>query len=269
MIELYHFGFSTCSQKVRLALAEKGQTFVSHEVNIVIGEQNDPEYVKLNPKHVVPTLIHDGRVLNESSLIIQYLDDAFAEPRLRPTDAMGRYEVDAWTKHVDDALHPAAPTVTFAIGARRVMLAQPDEVREAGINGIQDPVERATRRSVLANGVKAPEFAGALGIFIDTIDRMERELGQSRWLSGERLGLADISIVPYVLRIEHMGMDPLLDAGVRPRVSDWLTRFKARPSFEVAVGVWTPAPVVAAMRADGHAIWADIEPIVLEHSAQG
>ena len=51
--------------------------------------------------------------------------------------------------------------------------------------------------------------------------------------------------------------------------ADWLTRFKARPSFEVAVDAFTPAPVVAAMRADGHAIWADIEQIALAHSAEG
>ena len=60
MIELYHFGFSTCSQKVRLVLAEKGVEFASHEINLMAGEQHDPGYVKLNPKHVVPTLVHGG-----------------------------------------------------------------------------------------------------------------------------------------------------------------------------------------------------------------
>jgi glutathione S-transferase len=68
VIELYHFALSTCSQKVRLVLAEKRLEFVSREVNLMAGEQHDPEYVKLNPKHVVPTLVHDGRVLVESSL---------------------------------------------------------------------------------------------------------------------------------------------------------------------------------------------------------
>ena len=77
MIELYHNAFSTCSQKVRLVLAEKGLDFVSHEIDLIGGGQHHPDYVKLNPKHVVPTLVHDGRVLVESSLIIKYLDDAF------------------------------------------------------------------------------------------------------------------------------------------------------------------------------------------------
>ena len=58
-LELYHNGISTCSQKVRLVLAEKGLDFVSHDVNLLAGEQHDPEYVKLNPNHVVPTLVHE------------------------------------------------------------------------------------------------------------------------------------------------------------------------------------------------------------------
>ena len=162
MIELYHFAFSTCSQKTRLVLAEKGLDFASHEVDIVAaGEQHDPEYVKLNPKHVVPTLVHDRRVLVESSLIIKYLDDAFPDPPMRPPDPAGRYAVDFWLKRTDEEVHPAAPTVTFAIGPRKMLMEQPEEVREANLAAIQDPLERATRRSVLEHGVKAPEFAGS------------------------------------------------------------------------------------------------------------
>ncbi len=74
MLELYHNGLSSCSQKVRLVLAEKDIDFTSRDINLVAGEQHAPDYVKLNPNHVVPTLVHDGRVLIESSLIDEYLD---------------------------------------------------------------------------------------------------------------------------------------------------------------------------------------------------
>ncbi len=261
MIELYHFGFSTCSQKVRLVLAEKGLEFGSREVNIIAGQQHDPAYVKLNPLHVVPTLVHDGHVLIESSLIVKYVDDAFPTPPLRPSDALGRYAVDAWLKRADEAVHPAAPIVTFALGPRKILLQQPAEVREANLAAIPDPDERATRRSVLEHGVKAPEFAGALGVFLDALDRMETELASRRWLSGERFGLADATLLPYVLRLEHLALDPLIDAGVRPRVADWLARVKARPSFEAAVGAWAPAPVIEMMRNNGKDSWPDVEPL--------
>jgi glutathione S-transferase len=262
MIELYHFGFSTCSQKVRLVLAEKGIDFVSHEVNLIAGAQHDPAYVKLNPKHVVPTLVHDGRVLVESSLIIAYLDDAFPEPPLRPADALGRYAVARWLERVDHQLHPAAPVVTFALGPRNALLQQPKEVREANLAAIPDPVARATRRSVIEHGVAAPEFAGALGAFLHLIDGMEAALARpGAWLSGDRFGLADAAALPYVLRLEHLAMTPLLAPAARPRVADWLARVKARPSFETAVAAWAPAPVLELFRKQGEAVWAAVEPL--------
>ncbi len=262
MIELYHFGFSTCSQKVRLVLAEKDIAFASHEINLMAGEQHDPEYVKLNPKHVVPTLVHDGRALVESSLIVKYLDDAFPEPPMRPADAAGRYRVDAWLMHLDGALHPAAPIVTFAIGPRRQLLQQPEEVREANLAAIPDPAQRATRRSVLEHGVAAPEFAGALRVFLDTLDRMESELAAGPWLSGALFGLADASLLPYVLRLEHLALDPVLEASQRPRVADWLARVKALPSYATAVEAWIVPAAVEMMRANGKEAWPEIQTLV-------
>jgi glutathione S-transferase len=261
MIQLYHFGFSTCSQKVRLVLAEKGLSFESHEVDLIGGGQHDPSYVKLNPMHVVPTLVHDGLVLVESSLIIAYLDDAFPEPPLRPADARGRYAVARWIKRVDDELHPAAPIVTFALGPRNALLQLPQEVREANLAAIPDPVARATRRSVIEHGVAAPEFAGALGVFIDTLDEMEVALASQRWLSGARFGLADATLLPYVLRLEHLGMDPLIERSARPRVADWLARVKTLPSYATAVEAWAIPAAVEMMRSGGKAAWPDVEPL--------
>jgi len=268
MIELYHFGFSTCSQKVRLVLAEKGLDFESREVNLITGQQHDPEYVKLNPKHVVPTLVHDGQVLVESSLIIAYLDEAFPEPPLRPAEALGRYRVARWIKRVDDALHPAAPVVTFALGPRKAILQQPEEVREANLAAIPDSAARAIRRSVLEHGVAAPEFAGALGVFLDTLDAMEAALAGSRWLSGPGFGLADATLFPYVLRLEHLAMDPLLAPDARPRVADWVERVKARPSHATAVEAWAAPAAVEMMRSQGKEAWPEIAPIVRRHGAR-
>src|SRR5271156_3846998 len=162
MIELYHFGFSTCSQKVRLVLAEKRIDFVSHEVDLMRGAQHAPEYVKLNPNHVVPTLVHDGTALIESTLINEYLDEVFPDSPMLPSDARGRHSARLWTKLLDEKIQAAIAVVTFAIGPRNLLLQQPAEVRDANINAIPDVAERAARRSVIERGVDAPEFAGAL-----------------------------------------------------------------------------------------------------------
>ncbi len=90
MLELYHHGSSVCAAKVRLALAEKGLQWQGHYVDILKGDQFNPEYIKLNPKAVVPTLVHDGYVLQESTVICEYIDDVFAELPLKPADAAGR-----------------------------------------------------------------------------------------------------------------------------------------------------------------------------------
>lgn len=258
---LHHNGMSSCSQKVRLVLAEKGLAFESREVNLVSGEQHDPAYVKLNPNHVVPTLVHDGRALIESSLINEYLEEAFPDPPLAPRDPAARHAMRLWIKQIDEKVHPAAAAVTYAIGARPALLSQPPEVREAAIAGIPDPARRAARRSVLEHGVAAPEFAGALGAFLDLLDAMNASLAPGGWLSGDRFGLADAAALPYVLRLDHLAMTPLFSEATRPRVADWLARVKARPSFESAVAKWAPAPILQLFRSQGEAVWSQVEPL--------
>ncbi len=86
MLELYHNVNSVCAQKVRIALKEKGRDVKEHLLTLQ-GDQNDPSYMKLNPNGVVPTLVHDGNVITESSLILYYVDEAFPDPPLMPKDA--------------------------------------------------------------------------------------------------------------------------------------------------------------------------------------
>ena len=85
MIELYHADMSTCAQKVRLTLAEKGLPWESHLFNLRHRDQHDPDYLKLNPNGVVPTLVDRGTVIIESTVICEYLDDAYPEVPLRPS----------------------------------------------------------------------------------------------------------------------------------------------------------------------------------------
>ena len=261
MLELYHNAISTCSQKVRLVLAHKGLEFTSHEVDLLGGGQHASEYVKLNPNHVVPTLVHDGAVLIESSLINEYVNDAFPEPAMLPADAAARHGARLWPKLLDERVHPATGVVTFAIGPRAILLNQPEEVREANINAIPDPARRAVRRSVIAHGVKAPEFAGALRTLIGLLDRMENALpSPAGWLSGDAFGLADAGVLPYVLRLDHLFITSAIEA--RPKVLDWYQRVQALPAFTTAVSDWLTPPMVAMMRNNGEAVWDEVAPLV-------
>ncbi len=262
MIDLYHFGFSTCSQKVRMVLAEKGLDFTSHEIDLLSGAQHDPAYVALNPNHVVPTLVDGGRVFLESTLINEYLDEAYPERPLMPESAADRHAARMWTKLLDQRVHPATGTVTFALGPRNMILQQPKEVRESNIEAIPDPEARKRRRSVIEHGVDAPEFAAALAAMVELLDRAEKALADQTWLTGSNFGLADAAIIPYVLRLDHLAMQPLLGPTVRPRLSDWYQRTQLRPSFQLAIAEWAPAEVIDLMRAQGEPEWPKIERIL-------
>ena len=118
MLELYHHGSSVCAAKVRIVLAEKGLDWKGHYLDILKGDQFDPEYMKLNPKAVVPTLVHDGNVILESTVICEYLDEVFQQVALKPTDPVARAKMRLWTKAVDEDMHPACAEITFASSHR-------------------------------------------------------------------------------------------------------------------------------------------------------
>ena len=90
MLELYHNNISACSQKVRYALAEKGLEWKGHHTDLITGDQTAPEYLKLNPRALVPTLVHDGIPIIESTVMNEYLDEVFAAPPPSPTKLWAR-----------------------------------------------------------------------------------------------------------------------------------------------------------------------------------
>ena len=104
MLELYHSINSVCAQKVRIAFTEKGLSYKEHLMRLG-GDQFDPAYMKLNPNAVVPTLIHDGQVVIESSVILYYLDEAFPENPLMPTAPLARAKVRLFNKLIDEYVH--------------------------------------------------------------------------------------------------------------------------------------------------------------------
>lgn len=102
MLELYHGSSSVCSSKVRVGLAEKGLDWQGHMINLAKGEQNDPDYLKLNPNGVVPTLVDGNLVVVESSVILEYVDDLSGEIQLMPVDRDAKAIARVWlTRCID------------------------------------------------------------------------------------------------------------------------------------------------------------------------
>ncbi|HKT74077.1 MAG TPA: glutathione S-transferase family protein [Steroidobacteraceae bacterium] len=260
---LYHFSYSTCSQKVRMALAEKGQDFDSREVNLLAGEQHQPEYVRLNPDHVVPTMVHRGEVLTESTLINAYIDEAFPGVRLRSADPVENYRAAAIIQHVDTRLHGKITAVfSHGVVTHAIIRSRPPAAVEAYLEAIPNPEERRLRASLIEHGTQAPEMAPAVVAMVAFFARLESLLGKQPWLSGGSFGLADICVLPYVARLSELRLGAFWSDGAAPRVERWLATMTERPSFEMAFTRWTPAAMASNARSLGEAARPAIEAII-------
>lgn len=235
MLCLYHAGPSVSAIKVRLVLHEKNLPWQSRLVHVHRGEQFTAEYRKLNPNAVVPTLVHDGRPIIESTVIIEYLEDTFPEPPLLPRDSYQRAMARLWMKKVDDYLHAACNASTFAIAFRPILLRKKTrEELEARFAAIPDPNMRERQRQAVLLGLEAPQVGAALRNYDKFIGEMEEALARSPYLAGDSYSLADVAATPYVNRTTMLALDgPLLNE--RPRVLAWFRRIRERPSFQAAI----------------------------------
>ena len=232
MLELYHNINSVCAQKVRITLKEKGQEAKEHLLTLQ-GDQNDPAYMKLNPNGVVPTLVHDGNVIVESSLILYYIDDAFPNPPLMPKTPAARHRVRLYNKLVDEYMHNACTIMTFATAFRPRFLKMPREQWLAEIN--KAPLKRRAeyKRSVIEHGLDSEFVADALGQHQKMISWMADDLRRGPYLAGETFSNADCAVIPYILRLELLKLSAMWQQ--HPTVADWWARVRERPSVKTTI----------------------------------
>ncbi len=246
MLTLYHGATAVCAAKVRITLAEKGADYESRPVNLQTGEQFDPEYMKLNPNAVVPTIVHDGKVLIESTIINEYIDDVVPGPALRPADPYGRARMRLWTKR-EDTIHDAINTMTAAILFRAELLQKHPEERRKRYEKMPDPAKRAKWEEIIEKGLASALVDEAMTRFAKLFADMEKALGQGPWLVGAEFTLADIGLISFFYRLEMLSCSAMWEAHF-PKLTDWFERCKARPSFKTAVLEHIPAPAVESYR---------------------
>ena len=142
MLKLYTAQNSICTQKVFLTLTEKGLDWESEYIDLFKNEQYRPEYVRLNPKGVVPTLIHQGQPVIESTLICEYIDRAFPDPSLIPAGAYDQTRMRLWSKHIDEGVFEATREISFSAMFRDKMRSMTEEQRNGRFKNIGDPGRR-------------------------------------------------------------------------------------------------------------------------------
>jgi glutathione S-transferase len=247
-VHVLHYMGSSCSQKLRIFLNLKGIAWQSHVVDLRAYENFRPWFLGINPRGLVPVLVHDGEVHIESNDILAYLERTFPTPRLVP--AGHENEVAALLKHEDD-LHLDLRTLSF-----RFVFAPPGPPKSpealqsyaasgsGTVQGAPDREkaiqiafwERATKEGITdrAARISAQKFRAEF-------DALDQRLATQPYLLGPDLSVLDIAWFIYAHRLS-LGAYPL--ARLHPRVEAWYRKLLARPEFSREIAM----PPEAAQR---------------------
>ncbi|MEM7130586.1 MAG: glutathione S-transferase family protein [Chloroflexota bacterium] len=259
-LTLYHNAMSSCAAKVRMVLSEKELKWEGVHLDLRAGDQQQPEYAKLNPNKVVPTLVHDEAVIIESSVICEYLDDAFDERPVRPSSPAKLAQMRLWTKQIDEGVHAATGIISNCIAFRHQHLQKTPEAIETWLNNIPNPVKRERQRRGVEMGMDSPDFVDGVMRYEKLLDDMEAALENGPWLLGDAFSLADISYASYMARLQHLGFEDRIAA--RPRTAEWTGRLMARPSYNEGIEGWFDPKYLTLFESQREAAKTKISSIV-------
>lgn len=232
MIVLHHSPFSTCSQKVRLALAEKQVAWSSREIDFTRQEHLSSEYLRLNPNGVVPTLVHDGTPIVDSSVICEYLDEVFPQPPLAPADPRARATMRSWMRYLEEVPTAAIRVPSFNKLFAAHLATMPRAEFEAMTAKM--PIRKQFYRQMGPAGFDQRVYDESIEKLCRTLHRVNEALSAGPWLGGYAYSIADIVLTPIVIRMADLELSSMWKE--LPNVSAWLTRVQARDSFQKAFG---------------------------------
>jgi len=226
--KLYNAPQSTCSQRVRFVFNGKKVPFDEVKLNLLAGDQLKPDYLKLNPNGVVPTLDHDGAIVIDSTVITEYLDEVEPRTSFTPESPVRRARMRALMHFIDEM--PAAavrvPTFNLAFLPSFQKMKRDDFVAMAE----SKPLRREFMLTMGQTGFPQAEMDAALGRLRRSYERMDAEIEASGgpWLLGKDISLADVTVMPALVRMHDLNMPGWLDL---PRVATWFDNIRAHPAF--------------------------------------
>jgi len=230
-LELYHNPVSTCSQKVRLVLAEKNLPYESKVIVWGNNEHLTEEYLKINPNGVVPSLVHDDDPVIDSSVICEYLDEVFPGVSLTPTDPVARARMRAWMRYFEEVPTAAIRVPSFNMLFKKQLSAMPSEA----FNNMTDklPLRKQFYKEMGQAGFSEQKFDASLERLSGCIDRVTEALTDGGpWIIGEQYTIADIVLLPSIVRMIDLKLDHLW-AG-NSVFETWIQNSLDRQAFDVA-----------------------------------
>jgi glutathione S-transferase len=225
---LYNAPQSTCSQRVRFVLHAKGIAFAEQRLDLFAGDQLRPDYLALNPNGLVPTLVHDGRAIVDSSVIMEYLEEVFEPAVLVPEDPVRRAAMRALMRFIDEGPMPAIRVPSY----QTAFLRHFQSMSEAEFLALAEakPLRKEFLLRMGRTGFPAAEIEQALDRLRRGLRRMAETIRRhgGPWLLRD-LTLADVAIMPVLIRMEDIGMAPFWQD--MPEIGRWLELIKQQPAF--------------------------------------
>jgi len=242
MLELHHWEPAGDSLKALVCLHEKERAFRGHYVDVLDFAQFRAEYLELAPFGQVPVLEHDGAILSEPRLLLEYLEDAFPAPALAPADAAGWYDAQEWIRYADTQLGAAVNLV----GWHQVMLPAMSIAEQDAFNERLANVPVKEQQAGWAAVVRDAEstenrIENAKGRIREAVARIEMTLATSSWLVGEAYSIADINAFAWVNVLPGLMPDGV-SAATTPGTLAWLRRIAERPAVRKALATTRRAP---------------------------
>lgn len=239
MLTLFHYDRTSAAQRVRLYLEEKELPWESVIVDTALGDVDQlPEnFHKLNPKGLVPVIIHDDIAIPESQVIIEYLEDAFGgTPTLRPENSRDLAQMRLWMRKIDEGIHVASRTIGVCLVNRHIYKKKDPKKIEKYYSEMKDKVRKKNDQINIELGIESPLLEEAMIEFKLLFTEMNSYLSTHDWLAGDTYSLADISFVVYLHRLDSFMMRPLWKN--MKYLDDWYDRIKSRPAYKRAIYDW-------------------------------
>jgi glutathione S-transferase len=237
MLKLYHAEPAANSLKALLSLKEKGLEFESIYVDLHKFEQHEPWFVAINPEGQVPVLDHDGVIITHTTVIGEYLEDAFPQaPPLRPADPVGKARMRYWNKFVDEHVM----NYVSIHGWHRMVgvIARSIESGEFDRLVARIPLhEQREKWRTARSGFSEADLANATRKIEVAVDKVEKQLAHAPWLAGDMYTLADINFYSMCgLAVQRMFPEMNVEKRA-PRLVDWVARMHARPGVKAALAM--------------------------------
>lgn len=259
--ELYGNAFSHCSRKTRIVMAELGIPYTHKPIDLIETgsyETLSPEYLKINPSGLIPTLVHNGHPVYESDDILAYAA-AHAGPgaaKLVPDDPAARARMQTWidfcnlssadpTGGMERRMGSCVPPLTLplfitairAIPLHRILfglLFHPDKKRPvffsaAKLLGLKRMLAQKPLQQMIGTGRRH------MASHLAHLDRALKD-SNGHWILGQQFTLADITLACVLLRIDETGfLDGFIAQGRLDAVRAYYDRLRARPSWQAAI----------------------------------